>query len=217
MRTGEQGRHRLGEWIIPVRGRDILPGNYVARDTHAQARFGGTPRARWRSETVRPTLEKTRDSAVLALVRMHTVDPRRPADLPNPSLSPTFPDPGHSVEHEARPSLHSVEHHLAVLDQVLAHLAVCRDAVARVLEERRADPAGSGGSSSALPPRKLTSDEAADRLQVTPETVNTWCLERKFPNATSLGRSGWRIPADEVDALNLAPKNRGRMRMRRAG
>jgi hypothetical protein len=173
----------------------------------------------WRGETASPTLQKTRDSAVLVLVRMRTSDPRPRAEPSNGSISAPSPAPlGPAPAAVQSPAPHDAELQLALLDQVIAHLNACRASLAQVLEVRPTGSSGGGASQDAvLPPRKLSADEAAERLQVTPETINAWCIAKRFPNATSLGRAGWRIPVDEVDALNIAPKSRGRMRMRRAG
>lgn len=58
----------------------------------------------------------------------------------------------------------------------------------------------------------LTTAQAAERLQVTPETVAVWCKRGDLPGAYRLSRS-WRIPPDALDALKtpavtLAPRSR---------
>jgi excisionase family DNA binding protein len=47
----------------------------------------------------------------------------------------------------------------------------------------------------------LTTDQAAERLQVSVETVLRWLNAKRLQGTKLPGRAGWRIPADDVERL----------------
>lgn len=60
--------------------------------------------------------------------------------------------------------------------------------------------------------KKLTTSEVAERLGVAQVTVNVWCLQGKFPNATREETARgpvWSIPA--TDLMGFVKPKRGRV------
>lgn len=50
-------------------------------------------------------------------------------------------------------------------------------------------------------PVYLTTTDVAERFEVKPKTVATWCRDGRFPNAFKTGEDGegeWRIPTDDL-------------------
>jgi hypothetical protein len=117
-------------------------------------------------------------------------------------------DPGAAQAPALLADAHSL---LTWLDQTMAQLSFCRTLLASMISGTL-PAAPSREAPVEIPPRKLTAVEAAERLQVTVETINGWCVAKRFPNAQALGRAGWRIPLSDIEALGVVSSRRGHMR-----